>query len=370
MKEIQKELPNQGKSLIYATLIAIVFSLWFLRSYFSMFVIAATMAYLFYPLHKRFLKKFNKSTAIVLTMLSSFLIVLTPLVITLVIAGIQLKNVAHEVAPMIDGIKADALIYDGTNAINRLTANLPFSVDTINTDAIIAGLKNLVISLGNNMLSALSGMLGSFITLFTRFIIFLFVFVALLKNGESLLELFKKINPLGKELSELYVKKVGAMIKGTVQGQFAIAITQGLLGAIAFAIAGFGNFFFVIFALFTLMSVIPLGAGILAIPAGIVMLIFGNVFGGIVVITEHLLINTNVDNVLRPIMVPKSAKLDPALMLVSVFAGIGLFGFLGIIIGPTLMILIVTTIKAYSEYLHTPQKSPSQPKLATKKATS
>lgn len=365
MKPTQKDLPSQGKALVYATLIAIVFSIWFLRSYFSMFVVAVTMAYLFYPLHKRFLKKFSKSTAIILTMLSSFLIVLTPLVITLVVAGIQLKNVAHTIVPMIDSIETDSLIYDGTSAINKLTSSLPFSISAINADAVIAGLKNFVISMGNNMLNFLYGMLGSFISLFTRFIIFLFVFVSLLKNGELLLKVFKKINPLGKELSDLYVEKVGAMIKGTVQGQFAIAITQGLLGAIAFAIAGFGNFFFVIFALFTLMSVIPLGAGILAIPAGIVMLIFGNVFGGIVVIAEHLFINTNVDNVLRPIMVPKSAKLDPALMLVSVFAGIGIFGFLGIIIGPTLMILIVTTIKAYLEYI-TPQSVHKQPKALKK----
>jgi predicted PurR-regulated permease PerM len=45
--------------------------------------------------------------------------------------------------------------------------------------------------------------------------------------------------------------------------------------------------------------------------------------------------------------VPKKARLDAALMLLSVFAGIRLFGFLGIVIGPTIMIIIVTTIRVY-----------------------
>jgi predicted PurR-regulated permease PerM len=46
-------------------------------------------------------------------------------------------------------------------------------------------------------------------------------------------------------------------------------------------------------------------------------------------------------------MVPKEAKLNSALTILSVFAGIGIFGFIGIIIGPVVMIIIVTTIQVY-----------------------
>ena len=43
--------------------------------------------------------------------------------------------------------------------------------------------------------------------------------------------------------------------------------------------------------------------------------------------------------------------MDPALMLLAVFAGIGMFGFFGIIIGPVLMIIIVDTIAAQTAAL-------------------
>jgi predicted PurR-regulated permease PerM len=56
---------------------------------------------------------------------------------------------------------------------------------------------------------------------------------------------------------------------------------------------------------------------------------------------------TNIDNFLRPILVPRDARLNSALMLLSVFAGIAMFGPWGIVIGPVLMILIVTTIDVY-----------------------
>jgi uncharacterized membrane protein len=71
------------------------------------------------------------------------------------------------------------------------------------------------------------------------------------------------------------------------------------------------------------------------------------VFGGIFVVLFHLIVVTNIDNFLRPILVPREARLDSALMLLSVFAGIGMFGAFGIVIGPVLMIVIVTTISVY-----------------------
>ena len=71
------------------------------------------------------------------------------------------------------------------------------------------------------------------------------------------------------------------------------------------------------------------------------------VIGGIFVVAFHLLVVTNIDNLLRPWLVPKAARLDPALMLLAVFAGISMFGFFGLVIGPVLMIIIVTTVSVY-----------------------
>jgi predicted PurR-regulated permease PerM len=65
------------------------------------------------------------------------------------------------------------------------------------------------------------------------------------------------------------------------------------------------------------------------------------------VILFHVIVVTNIDNFLRPILVPKQARLDAALMLLAVFAGIAMFGAWGIVIGPVLMIVIVTTISVY-----------------------
>lgn len=200
---------------------------------------------------------------------------------------------------------------------------------------------------GQWLLQFLQGAAGGIAGAVTQAIIFVYVFVALLVNRDKVRTLIGQLNPLGDEVTELYLKKAGAMVRGTVSGQFVIALCQGVAGAASIYIAGFHHGFFIFSILLTALSIIPLGGGIVTIPFGIGMIFYGNIAGGTFVILWHLLVVTNIDNFLRPILVPRDARLNSALMLLSVFAGIAMFGPWGIVIGPVLMILIVTTIDVY-----------------------
>ena len=55
--------------------------------------------------------------------------------------------------------------------------------------------------------------------------------------------------------------------------------------------------------------------------------------------------------VLRPVLVPKGAYLNPALVMLSVFGGMGLMGPIGLIYGPVIMILLVTSVEVYTKYI-------------------
>jgi predicted PurR-regulated permease PerM len=199
---------------------------------------------------------------------------------------------------------------------------------------------------GEYLLHLLQGAAGGVVGGITAAILFIYVFISLLTNKDAVQRLIRQLNPLGEEVTDLYLAKMGAM-GGTVKGQFIIAVCQGVAGAISIYIAGFHDGFFIFAVILSALSVIPLGSGIISIPFGVGMILFGNVFGGIFVIAFHIIVVTNIDNFLRPILVPREARLDSALMLLSVFAGIGMFGAFGIVIGPVLMIVIVTTISVY-----------------------
>jgi predicted PurR-regulated permease PerM len=310
-------------------------------------VIAAIVAYLFTPLYNRLRAKINGGLATTLTVLAALATVVIPVIAVVSLATVQVSRMLIGVSDWAKTADLNALGDKAINTVNQLLGRLPFQTPTITLESLRSNLGKVAQTIGEWLLHTLSGAAGGAIGLITSAIIFLYVLISLLVNQTELITLIRRMNPLGEEANDLYLAKMGAMVKGTVKGQFIIALIQGTLGAISIYIAGFHDAFFVFAILLIALSVIPLGSGIVTIPFGIGMMLFGNVAGGAFVVLFHLIGITNVDNFLRPILVPREARLDPALMLLSVFSGIAMFGFFGIILGPVLMIVIVTTIAVY-----------------------
>ncbi|MCX6479045.1 MAG: AI-2E family transporter, partial [Mycobacterium sp.] len=329
------------------TIIALAFGAYFLRRYFMLMVIAAIIAYLFTPLYNRLRAKLNGGLATTLTVLAALGIVVIPLIALISLATVQVSHMLIGVADWAKTADLNALGDKAIATVNQLLGKLPFQTPTISVDSLRSNLGKVAQTIGEWLLRTLSGAAGGAIGFITSTIIFLYVLISLLVNKTELITLIRRLNPLGEEVTDLYLAKMGAMVKGTVKGQFIIALIQGILGAISIYIAGFHDGFFIFAIFLTALSIIPLGSGIVTIPFGIGMMFFGNIAGGAFVVLFHLIGITNVDNFLRPILVPKEARLDPALMLLSVFSGIAMFGFFGIVLGPVLMILIVTTISVY-----------------------
>ena len=359
--------PSQKRALAVVTGLALLFGAYFLRRYFMLIVIAAVVAYLFTPLYNRLRAKINGGLATTLTVLAALATVVIPIIAVVSLATVQVSHMLIGVSDWAKTADLNALGDKAINTVNQLLGRLPFQTPTITLDSLRSNLGKVAQTIGEWLLHTLSGAAGGAIGLITSAIIFLYVLISLLVNQTELITLIRRMNPLGEEANDLYLAKMGAMVKGTVKGQFIIALIQGTLGAVSIYIAGFHDAFFVFAILLIALSVIPLGSGIVTIPFGIGMMLFGNVAGGLFVVLFHLIGITNVDNFLRPILVPREARLDPALMLLSVFSGIAMFGFFGIILGPVLMIMIVTTIAVYlAVYRGVPMETDSPPEQKRK----
>jgi predicted PurR-regulated permease PerM len=340
---------SQKRALAIATAIALLFGAYFLRRYLILVVIAAIVAYLFTPVHNRLRTRFSASLSTTLTVLAALATVVVPLSLLITVATFQVSRMLVGLAEWAKTADLNALGDRGVALANGLLGKLPFDTPPITPDSLRAPVVTAAQNVGEWLLRTLQGAAGGAIGFITAAIIFLYVLISLLSNRAEVLMLIRRLNPLGVEVTDLYLAKMGAMVRGAVRGQFIIAVIQGTLGAISIYIAGFHDAFFIIAIFLIALSLIPLGSGIVTIPFGIGMMIFGNVAGGAFVVLFHLIAITNIDNFLRPILVPKEAKLDSALMLLSVFSGIAMFGFFGIVLGPVLMIMIVTTISVYLE---------------------
>lgn len=339
---------TQKRALAIATVLAVGFGAYFLSSYLMVVVVAAVAAYLFNPLFDWFGRRMGRGLSVTLTVLSALFALIIPLSLLVLLAVVQISTMIRSVSQWVGRTDPTTLGEKALALVNDTVHRVPFLADVeITAGMVRERLATVAQHAGEFALNFLQGAAGGLAGGLTAAVLFIYVFVSLLTNRERVRLLIRKLNPLGEDVTDLYLEKMGAMVRGAVFGQFVIALAQGLAGAVSIYLAGFHQGFFIFAILLTAMSVIPLGGGVISIPFGIGMMLFGNVWGGVFVIAWHVIVVTNIDNVLRPILVPRQARLDSALMLLAVFAGIGMFGFLGIVIGPVLMIVIVTTISVY-----------------------
>lgn len=340
---------SQKQALVVATVIALLFGAYFLRHYFTLIIFAAIMAFLFNPVYQKRLEKGREpGSAASLTFLIAAFMILIPVIIIIILTGFQINHTINSISDSVSTVDVTKLSQHLIDAVNDILAKTPITF-RVTTEWLHTTLVDLIQNAGTAVLNNIKSYASGFFGFFTTAIIFIFVFLSLLKNQNTIMETIRNLNPLGPEISDLYTKRINLMTKAMVRGQFIIALAQGTADALLIYLAGLHEAFFFFLLILVALSFIPLGGGILAIPIGIIMILTGNIIGGVIVIGGHLLIVTNIDNILRPRLVPREAKLDSALMILSVFSGIALLGFLGIVVGPVIMIIIVTTISVYLE---------------------
>jgi predicted PurR-regulated permease PerM len=349
MSKTSSSAINQ-KVIVTAAILSVIALFLFLRNYFMLIAVSAILAYLFNPVYTWFLNKFKRG-AVTLTVITLFATIAIPLAVLLTITIEEAAKLADQVSQVVStsgsaGEAINTLVAD----FNEQADKLPFvDGDVLNIDQITEWLKNSLSTIASTTLNFLKSFAGGIANFFTTLIIFLFIFSSLLKNQKKILSWLEDMNPLGTKMNDVYLQKMGAMTTAMVKGQFIIAIMQGLSGTLSLWIAGMDYLAFW-FVLLTFLSIIPLGGGIILIPFGIILILTGNIWQGVLILAWHFIITTNIDNIFRPKFVPKSARLDPALTILSVFAGISIFGFLGIVLGPVVMIVLLTTLDMYLTY--------------------
>lgn len=347
-----------SRPMTVAVLIALGLGALLLRNYFSLIVVAAIVAYLFDPVYQWFLSRTkNTSLAATLTLLVTLFAIVVPVLLVLFVTFLQAQTFVDDISHYVNGQDFGKLTQEALDWINQTLSSITGQTVAITYDDVTAQLSQYATSIANYVIDLLKSWVGSLGGVITSVILYMYVFTGILVNRDRIIATVQQLNPLGKDITNIYIGQAQAMTKAMVKGQFIIAVIQGSVSALVLYLVGvpYTAFFLLIL---TFLSIIPLGAGIVTIPIGIGMMIFGNFVGGAIVVLNHLIVVTNIDNFLKPKLVPKSVRLHPALLLLAVFGGINLFGFLGIVIGPVLMILIVNTINIYLNHIYPKKPAP------------
>ncbi len=126
------------------------------------------------------------------------------------------------------------------------------------------------------------------------------------------------------------------VIRAVSLGVVGTAFVQAVLAAIGFWVAGVPAAA-LLGAIALVLCIAQIGPLLVWVPACIWLYSTGNEFAAIGLAVWSALVVQGIDNVLRPLLISRSARLPLLVMLIGVLGGLLAVGLIGVFIGPTLL---------------------------------
>jgi len=309
-------------------------------------VMAAVIAGLLHPAQRRLsaLLRGRERTSAVLLLMATLLALVLPLAGLAGIVAAEAVHVSQQIRPWIQEFMAhDPVLTDVLPSWLLHYAELlaPYRESALNKLAEAAS------STGSwlvaNVSTVTQGTIGFLLGLFVMTYALYFFLV----DGPHLVARLKSLLPLSKEDRDLVVGRGLAVTRASLKGILIVGALQGLLVGLGLWAAGLSGAAFWGTIVFVLSAVPGLGAPLTWVPAALYLGLSGQVGWAIGLALWGALVVGLVDNILRPLIVGRDAKLPDLVVLVSILGGIGTFGFIGIILGPIIAAMLDTLLGIY-----------------------
>ena len=310
-------------------------------------LVGAMLAGLCRPLYQWVTRRLGgrRSLGSVVTLLILFLIVVGPISAFLGVVVQQALNVSDEAIPWVQQHFGSASTF---NAHDWLVQRLPALADHVPSQAqLIESLGTAAKATGAFLVAVASRMTAGTAVFLLDLFVMIYAMFFFFKDGEKILNKIFYYLPLSDEDEALMLQRLTSITRATVKGTLVIGILQGALAGIAFWVAGIEGaaFWGTIMAI---LSIIPgIGAALIWVPAVVYLFITGQSLAGTFLLVWCAAVVGTVDNVLRPILVGKDAKMPDLLILVGTLGGLLLFGPIGFIAGPIVCGLFLTVWEIY-----------------------
>lgn len=307
---------------------------------------------LFRPMHQFFVRqlKLGKMFGTLLTVTVIILSVILPIFWVFNITVSQFQVFYADISKFLQG---GSQSYDLTvvaiDKINSILERIPLLDYRMSVDNIKILVQQNITPIANATLSWSLDIGVALAQSLPMIIIFIFLLGYVFPEYDRLIGFVKSMSPLTEDLDDLYLSRFAGMIKGIAKGILVIAVIQGAIAALSLWVAGVPYPFFWMIVLF-FSAIIPPGTMLITVPASIILLALGNVWQAVFVAIIQFGLTSNIDNVLRPMLVPKEVDVHPALMLLSAIGGIQVFGVWGFIYGPLVMVIMITTFEIYQKH--------------------
>ena len=297
-------------------------------------VLAGILAYTLFPIYQ-FLNRRTRKPG-----LSAGL----SIILALVVMIIPTVYLVSELVDQVKGVAYTPLFFDRLHeVVDSLNSVTNLDIDFHETlDSTLEQIRQSIVGLAPNLLGSISELLlGLFIMFFVMFYGF--------REGQGFITYLKELLPLETGLKDSLFHEMRTVTQAVLYGQVLTAVIQGALGGLGLLICGVPNPLFW-GAIMMITAFVPLlGTPLIWVPAAVGLILDGQTTRGIVLLIYGATIVMNIDNFLRPRLVSGRSKVHPVLILIGVLGGLRVFGFIGMLVGPLILAVLVALIKFYEQ---------------------
>lgn len=299
----------------------------------SYIVLSGILIYTLYPVYRSILERTHRPE------LSSIITILLALLLMILPAVYLVSELVDQVSGAYNNFRVEGIERVG-DYLSGITGNRVDFQDML--DSTMRQIRESIVALAPNILGSVSELtLGLFVMFFVMFYGF--------REGKGFIAYIKRLLPLDPTLKDSLFDEMRSVTQAVLYGQVMTAIIQGTLGGIGLVIFGVPNWLFW-GAIMTITALVPvLGTPMVWVPAAVGLILDGQTARGIGLIVYGSTVVMNIDNFIRPKLVSGRTKVHPVLILIGVFGGLSIFGFIGMLVGPLILALFVAVVKFYEQ---------------------
>jgi len=314
-------------------LLALVLTLIITWPFVEPFAFAVILAVVFYPLHNWILRRTKQRRALAALLSTLAVIVLfgVPVFIITTLGANEAFSAAHY-------LSRRSAEEGGFTQFATVLAQRPLQFVGRWIDLSHYDLRAIIASNAQKLSGAMVGFGAAVLRNLARFTVdALITFIILFfffREGKQWVWRAGKLMPLSEAQVEHLYRNISDTIIANVYGILTVGAAQGVLTGIAMRIVGMPSSLLLGLAA-GICSIIPVvGSSIVWGPVAIYLFVSGSVWKAVFLLIWGTIVISNVDNILRPLVVAGRVELHPMVLLFFIFGGVEAFGFLGLFLGP------------------------------------
>lgn len=317
-----------------------------LSSFISAIIMAGALAIIFYPVHLWLKRKLNGNDngAALLTTGAAML----TLVLPMLVFGWLLFKESREIYPQTTQWLTNISQAGLEQALPPQLREI-WNIDV--GDIVLSNVKDIqesIMKSGGKLLRNIFFFIVNFLVM----IVTLFVFF---RDGDRLVHWIIDTIPMDREHKYRIAEHLYVTTIAVVRGILLTALIQGVTATVGYLIARVPAPLFM-GMLTSFAALVPfVGTSVVWVPLGIMMIYLKGFATGLFVLLWGLLVVGLLDNVLRPILIGRRAKLPVFLLFLGIFGGLKVYGPIGIFLGPLLISCVLVFLQIYREAKNLPR---------------